>query len=307
MKRKALGKGLRSLIPEMPPPAVVAASEGPAGEQSGGGLQMIPVNDIQPNKDQPRESFSQQALEELSRSIKRQGLLQPVIVKSGPDGGYDLIAGERRWRASRMAGLESIPAVIKDVSDESVLEIALIENLQREDLNPIEEANAYQALVDRLGLTQQEVAQRVGKQRATVANALRLLHLPQAVQGMVKQGQIATGHAKALAALADAKAQTDLAGRIARKGLSVRQTEAIVSGLTARSGSRATPKVVVERDPNVVAAEESLQSALGTKVRIVQRGKGGRLELHYFSDEELDRLYQMVLGVAQQAKTGRTE
>jgi ParB family chromosome partitioning protein len=302
MKRKALGKGLRSLIPETPPPAAIAARQELAAKATGEGLRLIQVNDIEPNKEQPREIFNQQGLEELARSIKRQGLLQPVIVKRGSDGSYDLIAGERRWRAARIAGLDSIHAVVKEVSDESVLEIALIENLQREELNPIEEANAYQTMVDRLGLTQQEVAQRVGKQRATVANALRLLHLPQAVQGMVKLGTISTGHAKALAALADSQAQADLAGRIGREGLSVRQTETIVRALTARSRERAVPKVV-ERDPNVMAAEEALQSAIGTKVRIVQSGKGGRLELHYYSDEELDRLYQMVLSAAGLSKT----
>jgi ParB family chromosome partitioning protein len=260
-------------------------------------MPLIRVNDIQPNKDQPRESFSQQALEELARSIKRQGLLQPVIVKRGEHGGYDLIAGERRWRAARIAGLDSIPAVIKDVSDESMLEIALIENLQREELNPIEEATAYQTLVDRLGLTQQEVAQRVGKQRATVANALRLLHLPQAVQDWVKLGKISSGHAKALAALTDTNAQASLAERIVNEGLSVRQTEAIVGNLTSRSREKGAP-TRVERDPNVVAAEEALQSELGTRVRIVKSGKGGRLELYYYSDDELDRIYQMVLGAA---------
>jgi ParB family chromosome partitioning protein len=293
MKRKALGKGLSSLIPETPP---AAARQRPPAREASEGLQLVEIAEIRANKEQPRESIAQQGLQELASSIEKRGVLQPVILRQGAEGGFDLIAGERRWRAAKIAGLEKIPAVIKDVSDDAVLEIALIENIQREELNPVEEANAYQMLVDKLGLTQQELAARVGKPRATVANALRLLHLPSAVQQMIKEGSISSGHAKALAALADAKAQTDLASRIAREGLSVRETEELV----ARSGARKkrAPAKSVVRDPNVVAAEEELQRALGTKVRIVQGKKGGRLELHFFSDEELDRVYQLVLDAA---------
>jgi ParB family chromosome partitioning protein len=268
----------------------------PPATESAEGLQLVELAAIRANQKQPREKIAEQGLQELARSIERQGVLQPIILRQSPEGGYDLIAGERRWRAAKLAGLDRIPAVIKDVSDDAVLEIALIENIQREELNPIEEANAYHTLVDRLGLTQQELAERVGKPRATVANALRLLHLPAAVQELIKQGAISAGHAKALAALADTRAQSDLASRIASEGLSVRETEELV----ARSGARKrrAPAKPVARDPNVVAAEEELQRALGTKVRIVQGKKGGRLELHFFSDEELDRVYQLVLEAA---------
>jgi ParB family chromosome partitioning protein len=228
--------------------------------------------------------------------MRLQGVLQPVIVRAIEDGGYELVAGERRWRAAQIAGLLKIPALVKEVADERLLEIALIENLQREELNPIEEAGAYQTLMDDLNLTQQEIAERVGKQRATVANALRLLNLPPEVQQLVREGRLAAGHAKALASLAVAKEQIELARRIAGEGLSVRQAEAIAKRMVKRA-SRASSKPA-RRDPNVEAAEETLQSALGTRVRIVQGRKGGRLEIHFFSDEELQRVYDLVLEAA---------
>jgi len=231
--------------------------------------------------------------------MRLQGVLQPVIVRAVEDGGFELVAGERRWRAAQIAGLLKIPALVKEIADERVLEIALIENLQREELNPIEEAGAYQALIDDLNLTQQEIADRVGKQRATVANALRLLNLPPEVQELVKTGKLTAGHAKALAALAVAKEQIALARRITGEGLSVRQAEAIAKRMAKRA-SRVARKAA-GRDPNVEAAEEALQRALGTRVRIVQGRKGGRLEIHYFSDEELERVYDLVLKAAKKS------
>jgi len=259
-------------------------------------LREIDLDRIRPNRGQPREQFDQVLLEEMAHSMRLQGVLQPVIVREVKDGSYELVAGERRWRAAQIAGLLKIPALVKEVADDRVLEIALIENLQREGLNPIEEAAAFQALIDGLGLTQQEIADRVGKQRATVANALRLLNLPPEVQELVKAGKLAAGHAKALAALGAAKEQIDLARRIAGEGLSVRQAEAIAKR-AAKRASR-TARKPADRDPNVEAAEEALQSALGTRVRIVQGRKGGRLEIHFFSDEELQRVYDLVLAAA---------
>lgn len=231
--------------------------------------------------------------------MRLQGILQPVIVRALDDGGYELVAGERRWRAAQIAGLLKVPAVIKEISDDRVLEIALIENLQREELNPIEEAGAYQTLINDLDLTQQAIADRVGKPRATIANALRLLNLPPAVQELVRTGKLAAGHAKALASLAVAKEQIELAQRIAGDGLSVRQAEAIARRMAKRSAR--TARKPAQRDPNVEAAEETLQSALGTRVRIVQGRKGGRLEIHFFSDEELERVYDLVLSAAKRA------
>jgi len=238
-------------------------------------------------------------LEELAQSMRLQGVLQPVIVRTVEDGGYELVAGERRWRAAQLAGLLKIPAVVKEVSDDRVLEIALIENLQREELNPIEEAGAYQTLLNELNLTQQEIADRVGKQRATVANTLRLLNLPPEIQGLVKTGRLSAGHAKALASVPDAKEQIELARRIAGDGLSVRQAEAIAARISKRA-ARARKKPA-PRDPNVEAAEEALQRALRTRVRIVQGRKGGRLEIHFFGDEELQRVYDLVLEAARKS------
>jgi ParB family chromosome partitioning protein len=220
-----------------------------------------------------------------------------VIVRPSEGGTYELIAGERRWRAAQIAGLLRIPAVIREVTDDKLLELALIENLQREELNPIEEATAYQSLINDLGLSQQQAAERVGKQRATVANALRLLNLPVEVQALVQSGQLSAGHAKSLAGLTDTRAQIELANRIVAEGLSVRAVEQLVRR-SEPTGKKAA-STATQRDPNVVAAEETLQSAMGTKVRISQGRTGaGRLELHFYSAEELDRIYDLVLKAA---------
>jgi len=308
MKRRALGKGLRSLIPETPQRS--ARPGNPTGETtpssptapSGPGLRQLDLDQIHPNLAQPRQSFDEEALEELARSIKLEGILQPVIVRPDKNGEFELIAGERRWRAAQLAGLLKIPALIREVGKEKVLELALIENLQREELNPMEEATAYQTLIHDLGLTQQEVANRVGKQRATVANAVRLLNLPTDVQQLIQQGKLSTGHAKALAALTNSELQIELARQMVTEGISVRAAEALVARRTRVPGAVEKP-ARPERDPNVVAAEERLQSAIGTKVRIQQGRKGGRIELHFFSDEELERVYQMILGASRTVRT----
>ena len=231
--------------------------------------------------------------------MRRDGVIQPVVVRSVGDRQYELIVGERRWRAAQKAGLLKIPAIVRDVSDDRLLELALIENLQREELNPIETALAFQSLVDHLGLTQQEVADRVGKERPTVANLLRLLNLPAAVQERIRSGQVSLGHAKALASLSQQQLQIELAERIARERLSVRQTEAIVNRSRAEPSTRSSRKSA-ERDPNVVAAETALQRALATKIRIVQSATGqGWIEIHFHSDDELERVYQIVAKAAQ--------
>jgi len=257
------------------------------------------VDRIWPNPNQPRKEFDETALNELAQSMKRDGLIQPVVVRPARETGqYELIAGERRWRAAQVAGLLKVPAIVREVADDHVLELALIENLQREDLNPVEAAMAFRSLIDELGLTQQEVGERVGKDRASIANLLRILNLPAAVRDQIKTGEVSVGHAKVLLSVANTELQRRLAERIVREGLTVRQLEAIVkrlgSGPTANAPSRPA-----ERDPNVVAAEERLQSALGTKVAIVPGKKGGRLEVHYYSDEELERLYQIVMKAVQ--------
>ena len=225
--------------------------------------------------------------------MKTKGVIQPVAVRESGDGTYELLAGERRWRAAQQAGLLQIPALVHQVPDSEMLEFALIENIQREELNPMEEATAYRSLMIDLDLTQDEVARKVGKRRATIANMVRLLTLAAKVQDRVRRGVIGMGHARALVSLTDRREQERLAARVEKEGLSVRQVERLVARLT-RGPAAAREKVTRKPDPNVEAAMEALQSALGTRVRIVQGRKGGRLELHYGSDEELQRIYNLI-------------
>jgi ParB family chromosome partitioning protein len=290
MKRKALGKGLSSLIPssivKIPAPTAPVPTTKPTELR-------LEVSKIRPNPRQPRRTFDDAGLDELASSMRKEGLLQPVVVRPIADGRFELIAGERRWRAAQRAGIHQIPAVVRDVPDEKLLELALIENLQREELNPIEEAEAYRILVDDLQLTQNEVAERVGKQRTTVANALRLLNLPELVKDMVRGRRLSMGHARALLALEDASEIESLARRVIAEGLSVREVESRAkrpAGTKPRPGRPTKPI-----DPNVAAAESTLQRVLGTKVRILGNATVGRVEVHYHSAEELDRVYRLIV------------
>ena len=298
MKHKALGKGLRSLIPETPvrfspPPSSAATVAEAPSPPSGERLLMLDLDLIRPNPRQPRQDFDEGALEALAGSLKDDGVLQPIVVRPAGSGRFEIVAGERRWRAAQRAGLLKVPAVVRDVPENRRLELALIENLQREGLNPIEEAQAYRALLDEFGWTQAELATKVGRQRATVANSLRLLGLPRPVQERVRAGAISMGHARALAAVEDGGLQTEIAGRIEREGLSVRQVEQLVQRQPAAKASVATAPGKA-RDPNVVSAEQNLQRALGTRVRIVEKAKGGTIEVTYAGHEELMRLYDML-------------
>jgi ParB family chromosome partitioning protein len=298
MTRKALGKGLRSLIPEAPVRVPAAPGAGTAERPSAaGGVQLIDIDRIRANRKQPRQRFDEEGLDALARSLKAEGVLQPVLVRPLADGRFEIVAGERRWRAAQRAGLLRIPAVVREVPDDRLLEIALIENLQREDLNPIEEAHAYQTLLETLGLKQQEIADRVGKQRATVANTLRLLSLSAPVQERLRKGELTMGQGRALAAFSDQREQERIAEKVVRLGLSVRQVEALVSQ-ALDGGADRKERSVPRRDPNVVAAEENLQRAIGTRVRIIEGRKVGRIELHFYSPEEMQRVYQLVLEVA---------
>jgi ParB family chromosome partitioning protein len=256
----------------------------------------IDLDRIVPNHRQPRERFEPEALQALANSLKNQGVLQPVLVRPLPDGRYALVAGERRWRAAQLAGLLKIPAVIRDIPEDRVLEFALIENVQREELNPIEEARAYRALVDDVGLTQAQIAERVGRQRATVANSLRLLGLAEPVQQMLRKGELSAGHGRAIAGVDSPSEQIRLATLATRDGVSVRELEAQVGRLQKEGDPIARAKPGPKKDPNVAAAEEKLQRTLGTKVRIFQDKKGaGRLEVHFFSADELERLFQLLI------------
>ena len=297
MKRRALGKGLSSLIPSSVarPPGVAAAS--PPSRPAEFRLE---ISKIRPNPRQPRQSFDEAGLDDLARSLRMQGVLQPVVVRPLADGRFELIAGERRWRAAQRAGIHQIPALVRDVPDEKLLELALIENLQREELNAIEEAEAYRVLIDDLQLTQNEVAERVGKQRTTVANALRLLGLPAGVKDMVRAGSISMGHARALLALGNPKDIEALAKRVVAEGLSVREVESKATRPPGAPGRPGRPPKPI--DPNVQAAEATMQRALATKVRIGGNGKVGRIEIHYHSADELNRIFRLVVDAAKQTQ-----
>ena len=277
-QRKALGRGLSALL----------GTPEPESEE----LREIDINRILPNTQQPRKNFDEDSLNELADSIRAHGVIQPIVVQPLPDSFFQIIAGERRWRASQRAGLLRMPAVIREVGAESSLEIALIENLQREDLNPIEEAQAFEKLIVDLGLTQEEVANRVGKSRATITNTLRLLRLPPEVQVWIGESKLSTGHAKALLSLSEPGAILDTARKIIQGTLSVRQAEALVSRQLKGDPKKDSAEAGNVLDPNVTAAIHALELALGTKVSIQENGGKGRIELHFFSFEEMNRLYE---------------
>ncbi len=277
-KRKALGKGLDALLPQRP-------------GRKAGGLVELDVDLIRPNGLQPRIQFDESKLDELAASIAANGVIQPVIVRQS-GSLYELVAGERRWRAARKAGLGQIPAVVQELSDEKALELALVENIQRDELSSVEEAHAYRLLVEDFGLSQEEVARRVGRSRSAVANTLRLLKLPKPIQEMVVAGELSMGHARALLPL-DKAAQLDLAGRARKAGLSVREVERRVQGLLKEPVPPPAP------DPNVRAASQRLEERWKTRVEIRRRGEGGRIVLHFHSDEELERIYEGLMGKAE--------
>ena len=280
-KESRLGKGLAALLPE--------------GADLGGRAPRyaeIEVDKVQPNPLQPRSNFNEEGLQELAASIKAKGVVQPIIVRRVDDGAYELIAGERRLRAVRLAGLERIPAFITEVKDRSeALELALIENLQREDLNPLEQAEGFQTLAKQYGLTQEQIADRVGKSRAAVANTLRLLNLPKDVQASLRAGHISAGHARAILSFDDRERQMLLWKRIIKEGLSVRRAEQAAKKLTS---PHALPQAPRKRSAHLMQIEERLRNLLGTHVRLHHRkGKGGSIEIEYYSDEDLERLLDL--------------
>ena len=285
MKRQALGKGLSSLIPD-------AGSDRPEA-----GLLMLDIDRLEPSRFQPRTDFG--GIEDLAESIRQNGIVQPVVVRKEGDR-FQLIAGERRWRAAQLAGLQRIPAVVRKAADDRLLELALVENIQRKDLNAIEEAKAYEILLEQMKLSQADVARRVGRDRSSISNSLRLLKLPEKIQGQVSAGLLSAGHAKAIMALAAAADQIRVADEVVANLLSVRETERLVTGLLGRDAAdaqRAGPgrkRAAEHDDPNVRAAAEKLGRALATRVRIVKRKGRGRIEIEFYSDEELQRLYEFI-------------
>jgi ParB family transcriptional regulator, chromosome partitioning protein len=283
MTRRALGRGLSALLSDSV--SVVAP-----GEE----LQEVDIDLIDPNPDQPRLRFNEDKLNELAQSISANGLVQPLLLRRSANGRYQIVAGERRWRAAQRAGLRRVHSVVRNIPDSKLLELALIENIQREELNPIEEASAYQRLIHNLGLTQDEVAQQVGKDRSSIANYLRLLKLPEDVQRMLEDELISMGHARALLGL-DTKDQIrSLANEVAEKKLSVRQTEQAVKRATSPQspGERSTPS---SNDANIRAAELKMKRFLGSQVRIHMGNNGGRIEIDFGSASELDRIYSIIM------------
>jgi ParB family chromosome partitioning protein len=279
-KRKALGRGLAALIPE--PEAETAQAPGASGE--------APVDALDPNPFQPRSAFDPLRLAELAASIRESGVVQPILVRRRGER-YQIIAGERRWRAAQQAGLATVPVSVREVPDGQLLELALVENIQREELNPLEEAQAFQRLQEEFRLTQEEIARRVGRDRTTIANTLRLLRLPRELRELVAARALDAGHARALLALERAEDQLALGRVAARKGLSVREVERRVAQLQTPRRGRAAGR----KDPNTRAAEERLRAALGTRVEIGRRGKGGAIRVRFKSEAELQRLYELLL------------
>jgi ParB family chromosome partitioning protein len=274
-KRPALGRGLSALIPDAAPSA--------AGERA---LE-VDSDLLRPNKFQPRTNIDEAKIEDLARSIRSNGIIQPIVVRK-VEGGYEIVAGERRWRASQRLGLLKVPVVVRDIPEDRLLAAALIENIQREDLNPIEEAHAYRRLTEEYHLTQEQIADAVGKDRSSVANYLRLLRLPQEVRANLGSGGLSMGHARALLGLSDEASQLRVAREVVARGLSVRETEALVKKAT----QPAAPKEPVQKDVHTRAAEEKLRFVLGTRVRIDRKRKGGKIEIDFESEDELQRLFE---------------
>jgi len=286
--RKALGRGLSALFPEK---STDAAASRPSDSV---GVRELRITDIDPNPVQPRTVFEPERLSELAQSIRTNGIIQPLIVRRRGDR-YELVAGERRLRAAKLAGLERVPAVIQDLADEKLLELSLVENIQREDLNPIELAQAFDRMARELKLSHEQIGQRTGKDRTTITNLLRLLRLPAEVQVLVAERRLSVGHARALLGLPTPELQTRLAEKAVAQGYSVRQIERMVQRMTEPR----EPKEVdaAEEDPNVKAAAMELERVLGTRVRIVPKSdKRGRIEIDYYSPEDLDRIYEFIVG-----------
>jgi ParB family transcriptional regulator, chromosome partitioning protein len=281
VQKRGLGRGLGALIPGAEP------------AQPGTTVQELPLADLEINPFQPRKHFDTEALEDLAATIREHGVLTPVVVRRVP-GGFQIIAGERRIRAARLAGLTHIPTIIKDATDSQALQMALVENLQRQDLNPLEAAEAYQRLVDEFGLTQEEVAGRLGRNRSSVTTSLRLLRLPKRIQEDVAAGMLSEGHARALLGLEKPADQIKGRDLVVRRGLNVRATEALVRRL--RAGVPQKKEQQARQDPNLGALEDQLRMALGTKVRIQRNGAGGTVEISFFSGDDLTRLADVILG-----------
>jgi ParB family chromosome partitioning protein len=284
-KRMALGKGLGALIPDM-------------GQEEARSVLYCGIEEVLPNRSQPRKHFDESKLQELAESIKEKGILEPLIVRR-VGLGYEIIVGERRWRAAQKAGLKEVPVLVKEVGGREALEISLIENLQRENLNPIEEADGFRRLIEEFSLSQEDLATRVGKDRTTVANTLRLLKLPPDMREHLLQNRMTPGHARAILSLDIREKQKELCALILQKGLSVREAEALAKRLSGKHGRPAvSDRKKVELESQLKALQDSLRRHLGTKVQIMQKGKRGKVEIEYYSPEDLERIVEAILGNA---------
>jgi ParB family chromosome partitioning protein len=283
MTRKALGRGLSALLSDNP---AINSEE----------MVEVDLDLIEPNNFQPRTSFDEERLEQLVQSIKSNGIIQPLLVRRISSGKYQLVAGERRWRAAKRAGLQGVPCIVKEIPEDKMLELALIENIQRQELNAIEEAHAYKRLIESLGLTQEMVAQKVGRDRTFITNYLRLLRLPEDIQRLVEAEQISMGHARALLGIDEPDIQRKLAKEIMDKGLSVRQIERTIKRIVDGVETVSTP--VIKEDPNFRSAEDKLRRKLSSKVQIIvnQKNNGGKIEIEFFDDGELNRIYEIIMG-----------
>jgi len=290
--RRALGRGLGALLPTRPLAAVTPASAADTDSSS-----RIAIELIDPNPVQPRRVFQQDPLHQLAESIRQHGIIQPLVVRRRGDR-FQLVAGERRWRAAKLAGLTEVPAVVQEISDDHLLEITLIENIQREDLNPIELAIALDRMAHELNINQDEIGRRTGKDRSTISNSIRLLQLPTDLQQLVAERRLSAGHARSLLALTDEEMQRKLAEKIVAQGLSVRQVERMTKRLTEPREPGSEDEEAL--DPNVKAAIADMERVLGTKVRIVEKNNArGRIEIDYYSPEDLDRIYTLIAGSAE--------
>lgn len=278
--RRALGKGLAQLI----------------GEQADNGPTEVSIDSIEPNRKQPRTHFDEEALASLAQSIKDHGVLQPIVVRPLAEGRYELIAGERRWRASRLAGLKTVPILVRAAGNKAALELALIENIQREDISPLECARAYRQLIDEFGLTQEQVAERVAKSRSGIANTLRLLNLPANALQALEDGKITEGHARAILAIEDPAWRESILQRVLKEGLSVREVEQAAYGPNHKPGRIKVKKMPPAKNPDVVQLEEALSTLLMSPVKIDKSGVGGKISVEFYSDDDLDRILE-VLGI----------
>ena len=292
VRKRGLGRGLDALLGNIPDiPARQGVAPVAAGEAVDGSLRSVPVELIRRGRHQPRRIVEESALEELAHSVRSRGIVQPIVVRPTGNGGFEIVAGERRWRAAQMAGLNEVPVVVRECSDSEAAAVALIENIQREDLNPMEEAEGYRTLAGEFGLTHQELADTVGRSRSSVSNTLRLLELNRDVRALVEQGELDMGHARALLALSGAE-QSETAAEVVRRGLSARETEKLVRSKAKGDTAATGPK---SRDPDVVRLETELAERLGAKVRIDHKTKGrGSVTIHYSSLEALDGILQRI-------------